>query len=168
MSRFRQEMNIVPRPVWAIAAFVWLAFFLLMFLLPFRQDPFMRHWPPAGIVAVSLLPGIPLFILVLLIGYVYADAKRRGMRYVMWTLLAIFIPNAIGIILYFILREPLLTPCPHCGTSVRPGYAFCPKCGTAMGMACPVCRSAVEPGWSHCARCGAALTPSPASSPART
>ena len=78
MSRFRQEMNIVPRPVWAIAAIVWLAFFLLMFLLPFQQDPFMRHWPPAGIVAISLLPGIPLFILVLLIGYVYADAKRRG------------------------------------------------------------------------------------------
>ncbi len=57
---------------------------------------------------MSVLPGMPLFVLVLLIGYVYADAKRRGMRYVMWTLLAIFIPNAIGIILYFVMRDPLL------------------------------------------------------------
>ena len=30
----------------------------------------------------------------------------------LWTLLAIFIPNAIGIILYFILRDPVPVPCP--------------------------------------------------------
>ena len=64
-------------------------------------------WPAK--LAMSVLPGLPLFVLVLLIGYVNADARRRGMRYVMWTWLAILIPNAIGIILYFVLREPLLT-----------------------------------------------------------
>ncbi len=157
MSRFREETQLIPRTAWAVACVVWLGFFLLMMLLPFQQDPEIRHWPLAGKLAISVLPGIPMFVLVLLIGYVYADAKRRGMRYVMWTLLAIFIPNAIGIILYFILRDPLLVPCPQCGTMLRQGYAFCPKCGGAVAHACPQCRRAVEPGWSHCASCGAAL-----------
>jgi hypothetical protein len=157
MSRFRQEIQIIPRPVWAIACLIWLAFFLLMFLLPFRDDPGVRDWPLAGKLAVSVLPGIPMFVLVSLIGYVYSDARRRGMRYIVWTLLAIFIPNAIGIILYFILRDPLLEPCPHCHAMVRHGYAFCPKCGGPLANACPKCRCAVEPGWSHCVSCGAPL-----------
>jgi hypothetical protein len=159
MSRFREEMQLIPRPAIAVAVCVWLGFFLLLMLLPFRVDPETSKWPLAAKLAVSVLPGIPLFVLVLLIGYVHTDAKRRGMRYVMWTLLAIFIPNAIGIILYFILRDPLLTPCPRCGTAVRPGFAFCPKCGGALSLACPQCRRAVETGWSHCVHCGASLQP---------
>jgi RNA polymerase subunit RPABC4/transcription elongation factor Spt4 len=157
MSRLRQEMQLIPRTAWMIANCVWLGFFLLMMLVPFRLDPKARYWPLAGKLAVAVLPGIPLFILVLLVGYVYADARRRGMRYILWTLLATFIPNAIGIILYFILRDPLLVPCPQCSTLVRPGHAFCPNCGAALAHACPQCRRVVEPGWSHCASCGAAL-----------
>jgi hypothetical protein len=57
---------------------------------------------------------------VLLNGYVYADAKRRGMRYVMWTWPAILIPNAIGVILYFVLRDPLLVNCTQWGAQVQP------------------------------------------------
>ena len=157
MNRLREEMQIIPRPAWAVAVCVWLGFFLLMMLVPFRADPEGRNWPLAAKLAVAILPGIPLFVLVLLIGYVYADAKRRGMRYVMWTLLAIFIPNAIGIILYFILREPLCMPCPRCQTPARPGFAFCAKCGAPVSLACPQCQRPVEPGWSHCVHCGAAV-----------
>jgi len=157
MSRFRDEMDIIPKPTWAIATLVWLSFFLLMWLLPGAHDREMRHWPLAGKLAISVLPGLPLFALTLMIGYVYADARRRGMRYVMWTLLAVFIPNAIGIILYFILRDPLLGPCPHCGAPARAGFAFCANCGGALSRACPQCGRAVEPGWSHCVSCGATL-----------
>jgi len=157
MSRFRDEMDLVPRPAFGIAVCVWLAFFLLMMLLPFRVDPELRYWPLAGKLALSVLPGLPLFAMVLLVGYVYADAKRRGMRYVMWTWLAALIPNAIGIILYFVLRDPLLVNCTHCGLPVRTGFVFCPKCGGSLSQACPQCRRAVEPGWTHCVHCGASL-----------
>ena len=95
---------------------------------------------------------------VLLVGYVFADARRRGMKHVLWTLLAIFIPNAIGIILYFILRDPIPVPCPACGTPARKGHAFCAGCGAAVRTACPQCRQPIETGWRNCARCGAALT----------
>ncbi len=91
----------------------------------------------------------------LLIGYVYGDARRRGMRYVMWTLLAVFLTNGIGIILYFILRDPLPVYCSRCGGGVKQGFAYCPRCGANVLPACPACSRVVQPGWSHCAWCGA-------------
>lgn len=157
MSRFRDEVNSIPRLAWAIAVVVWLGFFLLMMWLPLRLDPQARQWPLAGKLAMSVLPGIPLFVMTLLVGYVYNDAKRRGMRYVLWTCLAALIPNAIGIVLYFVLREPLLVNCTRCGSQLRPGFTFCPNCGAPLGQACPQCGRSVEPGWSHCGHCGAAL-----------
>ena len=157
MSRFEDEVKLVPRPAFAIAVCVWLGFFLLMMRVPFGIDPEGRTWPLAGKLAIAALPGIPLFVMVLLIGYVYSDAKRRGMPYVMWTLLAALIPSALGIILYFVLRDPLPVTCTNCGAQVRPGFAYCPKCGGTLKRACPQCGRAVEPGWTHCAHCGAAL-----------
>jgi hypothetical protein len=75
----------------------------------------------------------------------------------LWALLAIFIPNAIGIILYFILRDPLLQHCPKCGAAAQASFTFCAVCGEALSKTCPGCRGTVQPGWSHCARCGASL-----------
>ena len=59
MSRFRDEVELVPRPAFAIAVCVWLAFFLVMMLGPFRLSPEASEWPLAGKLAVSVLPGIP-------------------------------------------------------------------------------------------------------------
>ena len=67
-----------------------------------------------------------------LVGYVYGDARRRGMRHVLWTWLAILIPNGIGIILYFILRDPLLAYCTTCGGATQPGFVYCPRCGAGV------------------------------------
>jgi hypothetical protein len=92
-----------------------------------------------------------------MVGFIYGDAKRRGMRYVMWTLLAIFLTNGIGIILYFILREPLLVYCSRCGGGVNPNHAFCPRCGAAVQPSCKQCHRTVQPAWSHCAWCGQPL-----------
>jgi predicted RNA-binding Zn-ribbon protein involved in translation (DUF1610 family) len=156
MSRFRDELGRVPRPAFIIAVCIWLAWFVLFMLGPFRADPELRLWPSPAKLMISML-GVLFSVLVLLIGYVYADAKRRGMRYVMWTLLAILIPNGIGIILYFVLRDPLPVTCTNCGAQVRRGFTFCPKCGAAVTRACPQCRRAVEPGWTHCVHCGASL-----------
>jgi hypothetical protein len=156
MSRFQDELEIVPRTAFALGMCVWLAWFLLFMLGPFRLDPELRHWPLVGKLGICMLGGL-FFALALLVGYVYGDAKRRGMRYVMWTWLAILIPNAIGIILYFVLRDPLPVNCTQCGAQVRPGFAFCPRCGGSLTLACPQCRRAVEPNWTHCAHCGVAL-----------
>jgi len=77
---------------------------------------------------------------------------------VLWTLLAIFIPSGIGIILYFILREPIAVPCPSCGTPARKGHAYCASCGGAVRRACAQCHQPVEASWRNCPSCGASLT----------
>ena len=66
-------------------------------------------------------------------------------------------PSGVGIILYFILRDPVPVPCPSCATPARKGHAFCASCGAAVRRACPECRRPVETGWRNCAHCGAAL-----------
>ena len=154
MSRFREEMKVIPPLAWAAAICFYLSFatFAWFFIIPPEA-----HWPPW--FASLFIFGLPLFAAsyILLVGYVYSDARRRGMRHVMWTLLALFIPNAIGVILYFILRDPLLRACRACGSMVSQGFAFCSKCGTALAKSCPECRAAVEPEWLHCTKCGAGL-----------
>ena len=147
MSRFREEMKVIPRTAWAIAIILYVGF------VAFTQ----MVWPHGWWTLFAVVMPLFLAVYVLLVGYVNADARRRGMRHVMWTLLAIFIPNAIGFILYFIMREPLLRACPGCGTMVSQGFAFCSKCGGALAHSCPQCRAAVQPEWSHCTKCGAGL-----------
>jgi hypothetical protein len=157
MNRFSDEVRIIPVVAWIIAVLVAVGMFVLLFTVAIPGDHNMRHWPEVGQVAFAIWPGLLVAILVLLIGYINADARRRGMRYVMWTLLAIFLPNSIGIILYFVLRDPLPARCGKCGAPGRAGFAFCPQCGAALSNTCPACKRSVEPGWKTCAYCGGSL-----------
>lgn len=167
MTRFSDEVRIIPTVAWSLAVLVGVATFFLLFFVAIPHDHNVKDWPGVGQIAVSLLGGLAPAAYILLIGYIYADARRRSMRYVMWTLLAIFIPNSIGIILYFIFRDPLLTPCGNCGAQARTGFTFCPQCGAALSPACPACKRPTEPGWQRCPYCGTGLKPaSPATNPA--
>jgi phospholipase D-like protein len=67
------------------------------------------------------------------LGYIYGDAKRRGMPAWAWVIAAFLIPNFIGFILYFVFRGPLLGPCSSCGKPIRGGEAFCSHCGCSQG-----------------------------------
>ncbi len=161
MSRFDQEWALVPPGARWTAVLVTLALTALMasiFLLPVL----MARDPRALLVVspffvLSLLGAVPLAIYVLLVGYVYGDARRRRMNHVLWTLLAVFIPSGVGIILYFVLRDPVPVPCPSCGTPAIKGHAYCARCGTPVRVTCPECRQPVEAGWRNCAHCGASL-----------
>lgn len=156
MSRLNRELSVIPRAVWVTAAVLYLLLAVILSLVIFRSPEAKEIPQPVPIFLVVVAPFIAA-VMVLLYGYVYADAKRRAMRPVLWLLLAIFIPNAIGVILYFILREPLPVPCPSCAAPARPGFAYCPRCGTEITPACPECKRGIEPEWSNCAYCGARL-----------
>jgi len=160
MSQFREEVRVIPRTAWVIGIILYLIAATLVCFVAMPTDPATSRWPLSGRIASAYGFSLVLLPWVLLIGYVYADAKRRGMRYVLWTWLVILVPNAIGMILYFVLRDPLPRPCPHCATLARPSFVFCPVCGTAMQPTCPNCGRGVEPGWSNCPHCGGKL-PSP-------
>lgn len=111
-------------------------------------------WVPA---IVLILTGVLLAGLVPLIFYVNADAKRRQMNRLLWTLLVIFVPNAIGFIVYFFMRKPIASSCPQCSATVQADFTFCPACGEGLAPACPACHRAVEAGWTNCAYCGRTL-----------
>lgn len=169
MSRFDREWAIVPMGARWTAAIVCLALACLaatFFLLPGLAEKNGTALLVMVPVFLASLVGVALVgAYVLLVGYVCGDARRRGMNSVLWTLLAIFIPNAIGIILYFILRDPLPVPCPACGTPAKKGQAYCAACGAAVRAACPQCHQPVEPGWRNCTRCGASFAAASASAP---
>jgi len=157
MSRFGDGLRIIPRTARVIAAVIYLAMANLAFFVLIPTDPQMSRWPVAARLAFAYSIFLLIVAWILLVGYVHADAKRRGMRYVMWTWLAALVPNGIGIILYFLLRDPLPRPCPGCSTVVKAGYTFCPHCGATMQPTCPQCGKGVEAGWTHCPHCGAGL-----------
>lgn len=111
----------------------------------------------AGRMILPVVAAVVIIGYVLLIGYIYGDARRRGMRYVLWTLLAVLAPSAIGILLYFILRDPRQVHCTKCGCSMNPNFAYCPRCGGTMSATCGQCHRVAQPEWSHCAWCGGKL-----------
>jgi hypothetical protein len=151
MKDFWSELRIISRWVWPIALLVAGGMSVVV-ALNHRGLSFTR------VETGFLLWGaLFLFAWVVLIGYVNADSRRRGMRHIMWTLLTIFIPYGVGAVLYFVLRDPMLISCPKCSTRCRAIFVFCPQCGTELSPSCPACKRAVEPTWHRCAYCGREL-----------
>jgi hypothetical protein len=162
MNRFWKEVGIIPKAAWIVGLLIYLCLTIPLFFFVIPNDHELGKWPVVGQFAFVFGMCFLIVPYIALIGYVFADAKRRGMRYVMWTLLAVFIPDAIGIILYFILRDALPKPCPGCSTPVKAGFAFCPHCGNSMTPTCTNCGRAVDYGWANCPHCGTKLpSPSP-------
>ena len=158
-TTLKQELGLIPGIGWLVAALVVAFWFLvpLPWLLGTVQEK--PGEPPKELLAVILaFAGLVLGIWVLMIGYVNADAKRRQMNRLLWTLLVIFIPNAIGFIVYFLLRKPIARPCPKCRAPIQPDFVFCPVCAFELAPKCPACNKAVESGWVACAFCGAKLS----------
>lgn len=120
-----------------------------------------RHLP---VLLITLFVStFAMLFLVALIGiwiYVYRDAGRRGMNQLLWVLIAIFTPNLLGIILYLVIRKPLLSECPACHARLETQPLYCPHCGNQFKKKCPACDAVVEPGYQFCSSCGTALAPS--------
>ena len=103
---------------------------------------------------VPALVSVVFAIWILLVGYVYQDAGRRGMSRLLWMLVVIFVPNALGFILYFILRHPVLAQCPGCGQALNEEVAYCPHCGVQVAHSCSKCGRMVGLSDRFCSACG--------------
>lgn len=145
------EIKIIPGWAWALAAIAFGAaqWFFNIAVVHHADAP-----PPWSRPLLGLLAGIAGGCYLLFIGYVNRDAKRRGMSPALWTIVAIFIPNALGILLYFILRQPLSSACPQCGHAVQPGFNFCPQCNCKLSPSCPQCQRVISARDVYCPYCG--------------
>jgi hypothetical protein len=130
-----QFLNVVPKP-FRIAACAIVCCCVLIGVVVGVTQPQAQSiaWPALGRfagVGMGLLAGSIAGIWVLCLGYVYADARRRAMQPVLWTLIAALIPNLLGFLLYFALRQPVMLPCPGCGRPIATEQRFCSWCGCA-------------------------------------
>lgn len=155
-SSLSKEIRLVPWWAYLLALTILLCFEVILGIAWHREP----NPPPLPLqLFIRFVPGTVLAFLGFLIGYVNLDAKRRGMNRTLWTLLVIFIPNAIGFILYFLLRKAVSIQCPQCGTFTNPNFNFCPKCKYNLRPTCPGCQHAVNPGDKFCSYCSRDLLP---------
>ena len=149
-----RQMRIIPKPAKIIA---WIAFVGLLALI-WVPD---KHWdptPPATVRALCLiLAAFVAAFIVLFVGYINGDARRRGMNALLWTLVVIFVPNFIGYILYFLMRKPLPVICPQCSASLNTEFNYCPKCNFRLTPTCSACQRSISPEDAYCPYCGRAV-----------
>ena len=131
--KFRQFWNTVPKPVRLIAIAIMGIGVLIGFAVGFREGldsgQFPILIPSFGAGILGLFMGTMFALFILCLGYVYADARRRAMPPVLWTLIAALVPNLLGFLFYFALRKPIAAPCAHCRQPLETGQRFCSHCG---------------------------------------
>jgi RNA polymerase subunit RPABC4/transcription elongation factor Spt4 len=160
-TNFTDEVRIISPVAWVIAAIGFLGILAVVVIATLADTK--DHPPLVAMVPIGIFAGAALACIILLIGYINRDAGRRGMSRLLWTLIAMFIPNALGIVLYFILRKPRISHCPQCGTALEPGFGFCPSCRYRLNPVCGQCQRTVHAGDKFCPYCGAEIgaTPNP-------
>ncbi len=161
-TRFKDEIRIISPWAYFLAALVLLSMVVLIVVVAGRD----HNAPPLAVRGLlGIVAGTLLGCYVVLIGYINKDAGRRSMSRLWWTLIAIFVPNGLGIVLYFILRKPRSANCSQCNSEVEPGFSFCPRCRNRLQPACPHCQRRVDFGDKFCPYCGGVLESAAVGSP---
>jgi hypothetical protein len=172
-SRFRDELRIIPRWLVWTCLIVWFIAVTLGCIGNYYSMTHNGEYFPspdlAGqpVLACLALAGVitggafVLSCLLFILGYVYRDAKRRGMNPALWTLLVLLMSGPytfIGLIVYLLIRDPLPYTCPQCSATVSARFNFCPNCKCNLRPACPHCQHEVADTDKFCPHCGAAQT----------
>ncbi len=172
-SSFRDELRIIPRWLVVMCLLLYILALIIGFSVNhygfqtngpiFPGDESLRHDPELSyfeLGAVITFGSAALSILFFSLGYVYRDAKRRGMNPGLWTLLVLLLSGGyffIGFIIYLLVREPLPYPCPQCAASVNARFNFCPSCKCNLHPACPQCQREVSDTDKFCPYCATEL-----------
>jgi hypothetical protein len=150
----RKFLDVVPKPVRAAAPLIVGCTALIGLSAGFFSGTVDGRIPSDGVSPLILgaVAGLGLGVLagafvaawVTCLGYVYADARRRAMPPILSTLMAAFVPNLLGFLIYFVIRRPIALPCAQCGQAIRADHRFCSWCGyqgppvtTSLGSSTP-------------------------------
>jgi hypothetical protein len=140
----RNFWNIVPRPAKAIGCAILCVAVLIGLVAGAVHSRVVGQSTVSPVleslagIGMGLLAGSLAALWVACLGYVYADARDRGMPPILWTLLAALVPNLLGFLFYFALRRPLLRPCPRCAQAIYTGQRFCASCGFDTFSVAPI------------------------------
>jgi hypothetical protein len=140
-------------PIWSIALAV-------LILAAVQLQVWMHRWHSGGSPLplplrhiFGLFAGLPIALHVLAVGYVSVDSRLRHMKQLTWTLLAAF-PGGLGLVFYFLVRRPLLRPCPACSLLCKSSSSFCVHCCYRLRRSCEECHLPTERNDRFCGSCG--------------
>jgi cytochrome bd-type quinol oxidase subunit 2 len=111
------------------------AVLLLMLALPLlaQTDAESEAAGAAALAAggISCVIGlVALVVWILIVVWVYRDAKARGMDNAVLWLVIVLITGLLGLIIYLVIRpKGEMGVCPSCGKKRMAGLARCPTCG---------------------------------------
>jgi hypothetical protein len=145
--KFRQWLSVVPKSVRTAAPIIVICAVLIGVVTGLfsgtgagriSADSVSPHalGSLAGL-GMGLLVGVVMAVWVICLGYVYGDARRRAMPPILSTLMAAFIPNLLGFLIYFVIRRPIALPCAQCGQAMRADHPFCSWCGCQAHQTSP-------------------------------
>lgn len=128
----RRFFEVVPKPVqlWALVLVGCTVLIGLVAGYKGGEQAVLRTMSVYG--SAALVFGIALAIWLLCLGFVFADARRRAMRAVLWVLVAALFPHLLGFLLYFVLRQPIAATCTQCGKTGPLPQRFCSWCGASQ------------------------------------
>ena len=138
-TRFKDEIRIIPPWVFFLAVLL-VRMAVGLFGTVVGRDP---HAPPLALrCLLGVVGGTVVGCYVVLIGYINPDAGRRRMSRVLWTLIAIFVPNGLGIVLYFVLRKPRTATVRNAMPRSSRDTASVPAAATACSPSVPTASAA--------------------------
>lgn len=152
-SRLSDELKLIPR--WSIVAAV-VAFALVEYYFWVVLPAHVNHpsrLPVALRTYLIFSWGALAALSMLVIGYISNDAPRRGMSARLW-MICVVIPGGVGVALYFLLRQSILSACPSCGTHIAGDYHYCPQCSYQVMACCGTCHKTARITDIYCVYCG--------------
>ncbi len=121
-------------------------------------SPSDRHiFPLAILMFAAAFVSLMFMVVIAASRFVYVDARRRGMNPVLWTLVVIFVPYFVGLVVYLVVRSPLPLHCQFCNAIVNQNMSFCPQCGTVLKKQCANCLVSLEVSDRFCSNCGSVV-----------
>lgn len=80
-------------------------------------------------ILVIIIFGVQIFLAL----WTYTDAKSKNLNAFLWTVIVLFVPNLLGLLLYFLVgRTTPAVICCHCGAKIPATSKFCPNCGAEV------------------------------------
>src|SRR6202000_1233747 len=134
------ELRMIPRWSMVLAVILFIAMqYLFHGVLPHHKHEMLPMRVMMGYTWGALVASYAL-----LLGYVSRDVKRRGMSAGLWMLVCVVLPGGIGSVVFFMLRQPILSRCPNRATALEGSYHFCRQCQFQMAPVCGVCHRGVK------------------------
>jgi membrane protease YdiL (CAAX protease family) len=124
---------------------------------PFGSSSDRQIFPLAIFMFVAAFVSLMFTVVIAASRFVYVDARRRGMNPVLWTLVVIFVPYFVGLVVYLVVRSPLPLHCQCCNAILNQNMSFCPQCGKVLKRQCINCHVSLEVSDRFCSNCGSVV-----------